>query len=350
MMPMMRAIRETREDMENLREFYRAAGVIFLSNPSELQRFARTAPLADRTREFMLTKAATPAGSTGAIGFDLSTIVGPFMAAVAAVGVFDRVAASALRMPLFNGRVIFGYSITGDEVGEGSGKPVKPFSLAESEVTPRKATAQVVMTVELLRTLEDDGLRLLGRLLRTAVATASDTVLLGQLTGNSSEAAGDGSWLGLLADIAELLRAVDLGAGSKPLLVFHPDTMKIISALAFASGVTTLSWNGGTLCGVEALTSDAQASDRVSLIDGPGLAIRDTAIELRSTGEADIQLDTSPTQSASSPTATQLTSLFQTNSRALRAERGISVKAIRPNSFAHLTGLVVGSDGGSPIG
>jgi hypothetical protein len=61
-------------------------------------------------------------------------------------------------------------------------------------------------------------------------------------------------------------------------------------------------------------------------------------------------MDTAPSQDAGTPTASNVVSLWQTNSRALLAERSFSVKAVRPSAYFHFTGVAIGEEAGSPAG
>jgi hypothetical protein len=87
----------------------------------------------------------------------------------------------------------------------------------------------------------------------------------------------------------------------------------------------------------------------MTLLDPTGLATSMGEIELRSSEHASIEMvDSSSQSSATSVGQAQMVSMFQTGSRALLAERSISVKAVRTNSFVHMTGVTIGDDGGSP--
>lgn len=94
--------------------------------------------------------------------------------------------------------------------------------------------------------------------------------------------------------------------------------------------------------------SDAQDAGRVTLVAADGLAIAQTPLELRSSNQATVEMSTTPLQNSTSPTAVSMISTFQTGTRALLAERQIGIKAIRPNSFQHLTNVALGQGASSP--
>ena len=58
-------------------------------------------------------------------------------------------------------------------------------------------------------------------------------------------------------------------------------------------------------------------------------------------------VDTS-SQTSVTGTGANMVSMFQTNSKALLAERALAVKAIRVGSYAHLTGVQLGASFDSP--
>jgi hypothetical protein len=89
------------------------------------------------------------------------------------------------------------------------------------------------------------------------------------------------------------------------------------------------------------LVSDAQTADRITLVDATGLAVFLGDISLRSSEQAVVQMDSAPTQDATTSTGSTVVSMWQTNSVALLAERELSVKPIRPSSYAHLDGIAL---------
>jgi hypothetical protein len=103
--------------------------------------------------------------------------------------------------------------------------------------------------------------------------------------------------------------------------------------------------------GCEVVVSDGQTDGQVTLVDARGLGVAMEGIELRSATHASVQMAASVTGDAVAPTAmgTPMVSLFQTNSRALRAEREFAVRVIRPSSVASMTGVSWGVAGGSPL-
>jgi hypothetical protein len=107
---------------------------------------------------------------------------------------------------------------------------------------------------------------------------------------------------------------------------------------------------GGELMGVPVVVSDGQGSGKITFVDATALAIASKPIELRSSDQAAIEMDSAPSHNASTPTGASLVSMWQTNNRALLCERQFAVKVIRPNGVASLTNAQWGNVGDSPTG
>jgi len=343
-----RDVEDRREANDRHSDFIKMAWCVMVSRGvGEAAQVAKKHGLSDRVVE-TLERAAQSGGAISNVGPSSTELWRAFVDASKHYGAFDRILGDAFKVSLYAQRVSIFTSVSASAVSEGAAKPLKRMTLSANDMTPAKATALVVMTNELIEQLTDAGVQALGRELRTAVAVGSDTALLSALTGETAEAMGADSFTGALEDIEELLRLLRLGVGSKPYLIVTPEYSKALAIQAVANGVTTLGWNGGEIAGVEVLVSDAQTADKISMVDATGLAVADGGIELRSSEQATIQMDTAPTQETTTPTQSQQVSMFQTNSRALLGERSFAVKAIRPNAYAHLTGTALTGDSASP--
>jgi len=107
---------------------------------------------------------------------------------------------------------------------------------------------------------------------------------------------------------------------------------------------------GGTFAGLRTIVSDALATDVISLIDATGLAMAASPVDIRTSRETAVELATSSSMtSGPSVSAANLVSMFQTNSAALKAERSIAFAALRPNTYASLTGVEWGTSTDSPL-
>lgn len=350
MMPMLRDAKHRYETALEFTSYIRCAGAIMVAGSrgeaAELLEAKGWKHEADAIR-----KAAVAATTAGSSGMNVTTFLGSFMQLLRNSSAFDLIAANAFKVPAhFAGRVTIFSNAASSAVAEGAAKTVKSLTLAASDFTPTKTAVQVVLSKEMIDALEDEGLRVLGNELKAAVAVGSDAALLTALAGNSGEAMGLDSWQGISDDLEELLTQLNLGAGSRPFFITSPAMAKRIAVKAMTNGAgATLAWDGGSFAGVPIVVSDAQTSNRITAVDATGLAVVAGEIELRSTDQALVEMvDSSSQTSGTSVNAVQMVSMFQTNSRALRAERGIAVKAIRPGAHAHLTGVALGQGSDSP--
>jgi hypothetical protein len=156
------------------------------------------------------------------------------------------------------------------------------------------------------------------------------------------------SWSLVLNDIEELLREVQTGEASKLWLILTPRACKYLARLATENAVTTLGWAGGTLMGVNVIASSQQTQNRLTLIDASAVVYADDGVEIFTSDQATVEMSDAPTQASDTPTATNLVSLWQTNCRAIRAERRISVRVVDTLAVASLSGAQWGIGSDSP--
>jgi hypothetical protein len=179
-----------------------------------------------------------------------------------------------------------------------------------------------------------------------------DTYFLGKLAGEEvGESSGEvnPTWAQMLADLEELVRLIQVGDASKLFFIMQPRTAKALSRAAYENGIATVKYAGGEIFGIPIITSDSQTDGRITLADASAVVYGDAGIQVRSSDVAALEFSDAPTgQSCTSVTATSLVSCFQTNTRALLAERSIAVRLVDVNAVASLTGVQWGAGGGSP--
>ena len=349
----MHAIGQARDRYESavgLTDFVKFAALVMTSGPGEAQ--AKAVQLFGADRAARLFKSAAPGATAGGAG-EFSRLASAFQSRVAAIGAFDRIFADAFQLPLEPDRVLINSSaIIADEVGEGSAKPLTALDLTGLVFTPVKVSAQIVLSRELIDRLSDEGVRVLGRELRTSVAIGSDSALMTALAASSSVEAqsnSTASFAEMLAELLELAHAVDIGPGSKPYYVTTSRIAKALSAAATGAGVMTVGVQGGEILGIPLLVSDGATAQTITLLDATAIAMAASEIELRSSTKAAIEMNTAPSHNSTTPTGAQLVSMFQTNNRCLLAERRIGVKVIRDRAVVKLTGVTWGAGSDSPV-
>ena len=81
------------------------------------------------------------------------------------------------------------------------------------------------------------------------------------------------------------------------------------------------------------------------LIDGVGIAGESDAIKIDASDDTTIEMETEPTQDSTTPTASEMVSMFQTNSVAIMAKAWFGAERIRDDAVARITNIMWGSTG-----
>jgi hypothetical protein len=165
------------------------------------------------------------------------------------------------------------------------------------------------------------------------LAKATDQAFLGALHPGSPAIASSGP----LADIAAALDAVGSGVDSRLYIVAGTSAAKqLVTAAVTGSGVLfpNMSPSGGSIGGIPVIVSSGIDADSFMLIDASAFVVAAEPIRLDTAEHASIQLDDAPD---SGPV--ELTSMWQTNCAALRAERWIGFRATRDDAVAVVEGV-----------
>jgi hypothetical protein len=198
--------------------------------------------------------------------------------------------------------------VPGAFVAETALKPVSAVNFAEPGA-PVKVVSQLVVSAEVLRAVDaatQDGLR---QVLVSAVAEGTDAALLAALTAGAP--AGSATPGALLAAIAN-------GAPRAPVLIGGYDAL-----LALDAGLI----RDLQALGVLVLASNAATGTLVTL-DQSGLLIAADEIRVDVARHADVVLD-----DLNPPGGATTINLWQTNTRAIKAERLLKI-GVRPDAAA----------------
>jgi hypothetical protein len=264
-----------------------------------------------------------------------------FTASIANVGVFDKVLADAINVPLHSSFGVITADATGSSVAPGRAKPVSEIASIRGSLDARKASALVVLTESLARFANAD---LIVTSMRTSVAAAADKIFLDELIASTTPIAGGST---ILANIRSLLDAVSTGSNSKLHMVLGPVRAKHLATAPTTSGdlvFASLGVGGGTIGDIQVHVSD-HMGNAVLLIDASAIAANAQPVELKRSSNAAFELSTTPSgeshDGASPPdsTAVQLVSMFQTYSLALMAERFFGFTLLRSNGVASLSNI-----------
>jgi hypothetical protein len=283
----------------------------------------------------VLRKAAVAAatlGTTAALA-ESRILWSGFLDRTGVIGVLNRAgfrnAPPNVRLPLESGApdAVF--------IDEGAPVPVRSLVTDNVLLAPRKLALALVVSLELARSREPAAIATIQRLLERAVALGSDAAAfdparLGSLTNTATSIPASGSHND---DVADLLAAISGGVPTKPVIITGLHAARV---LAFSSGALfpdVKLVGTGSIAGVPQLpTAAAALAPYVIAVDADGVALADLGIELDVAEAAGLQMDDAPTNATAdnssppAPIATNIVSLWQTNS--------IGIKAVRYTNWA----------------
>lgn len=330
---------------------------------------------ADTPRVVTALKAAVAAGTTtdatwaGAL-VDYTHFAGDFIEYLrpqTIIGKFGTNGIPSLRRVPFNiqiaGQTTGG---TGYWVGEGQPKPVTKFDFANVTLTWYKAAAIAVLTEELVRFSNPAAEALVRDALRDAIVERLDTDFIdpakaavanvspASITNAASEIVSAGTDADAVrADVAAVMGAF-ITANISPMdgvWIMNPNAalnaMLMRNPLGQAE-FPEITMMGGRFAGFPVITSKYVPDGVVVFVNASDVYLADDgAVTIDASREASLQMDTAPTNNSTTPTATSLVSMFQTNSIALRAERYINWKLRRAASVQYLRDVDWGTSTGS---
>lgn len=294
------------------------------------------------------TKAAVGAIVTDAN--NSAVAIGPFSDAMASRSVFFRLLSdnAVTRTPLQVRTGVVTVPPTAALVAEGASIPVSKPVLSNFVLQPTRVASLVVCTNELLRDIGPAGQALLSRELANALAAAVDGLFFAAVmsTGVSTTPSSGSSAVNAYTDLRNAMLAVDSGANAKFYWLVSASVAKRAAGLADSAGSAAFSAmtpQGGELCGLPAIVSDGMVDGALALVDATGVAADATAVSIDVSTQADVEMSDTPTSSSSTPTSVSMTSMFQSNSTALRVSVILGAQLLRDTAIAEVTGIAWGS-------
>lgn len=328
------------------------------------------------------SKAAVPAATTGGatwagplVGDETSAFADfvEFLRPQTILGKFGTGTVPSLRRVPFRVPLI-GQTSGGDGywVGEGAAKPLTKFDFSRTTLEPTKVANIAVATMETLRDSSPSAEAIIRDQLAAALVARLDTDFIdpakaasagispASITNGLTFIASSGTDADAVrADIKALFTAF-INANNAPTSGVW--IMPAITALALSLMLNPLgqpefpgiSMNGGTLFGLPVIVSqyvptaydpdgagtDFEAGAVVALVNASDVYLADEGgVSVDMSQEASLQMDSAPTNNSATPTATQLVSMFQTNSVAFRAERTVNWAKRRASAVAALGGV-----------
>lgn len=213
--------------------------------------------------------------------------------------------------------------IVGGTGAEASWFPISKGSFTVGDpITPQHALAIVVMTEELARFAEPAGLRLIDEELRNAVSRAGDVAVLASLLDGVTATASAGD---IRTDLQTAFAAVPLDQTSRPMIFTTPALVAQIALLGGDSGSEFGDVHipsGGSLAGCDLIGVDCCATggalgNLLLVVDAHRCGGSVGVLDLLASRNATLQ----QTDNASGTSPANTTSMFETNSIALRAGR-----------------------------
>ena len=249
-------------------------------------------------------------------------LVETFVESLRSTSIFDRMLTDGAlrRIPLQTRVTSTTAAAIGTETAQTYPKPVSSITLGQSALERRKASTILVLSEEVVGNMSPAALAFIDAELRAAVSAGMNAGILSTVAAGLTPTTSSGTdAAAVLADVAVLLGAVGVKANSRPYLVTTSDVATQLLTMPDADGVQAfpgVTTQGGELCGIPLLVSDEIASATMMLLDASRCAGDSETITLEEARHASLVMDTAPSQGAA-----QVVSMFQTNSRALKAER-----------------------------
>ncbi|ESQ76915.1 phage major capsid protein [Asticcacaulis sp. YBE204] len=250
--------------------------------------------------------------------------------------VFFRLWDSGLRrVPLRTHLGVTTMNATGWIVGEGQPIPLSTITLSSPELTPVKACAMLVASDELIRSSSTEALNTINAELRIAVSTVVDQKFweLIMPSPTFADASSGNTEANARDDVKALLAAVNTTGAGYLVWAMSPDVANGLSLFPdLGEGMTP---QGGELLGLPAMVSNAIPAGTLRLVNGAAVAAGLGDFSLDSSGQASIQMNDTPSLGADGV----LTSMWQTNSVAMKAVIDFAARRTRTDAVAQITGI-----------
>jgi hypothetical protein len=271
------------------------------------------------------------------------TLASQFLASLATASVYDRLLSDGMRrVPLKTRIIVFNTGFSGNAVGEAMVKPVSLASLSAPVVEPRKSTAVIVASDELLKLGTPSSITLFNAELKQGVVRATDRTFIDELLASVTPTASAGSSAANVnTDLGTLLAALSMGDTSRPYVVMPPATARGLTLKLTTAGdlaFENMGLFGGEIAnGVPALVSDQVPAGTVLAVDATGIIGDSDLITVDASRHTSLDMGGPPDSPPTS--ATNVVPLWQLNLAALRAERHYGFSIARSGSVAALSGV-----------
>ncbi|MEX1839104.1 phage major capsid protein [Enterobacter cloacae] len=246
-------------------------------------------------------------------------------------------------------------------VGQGKAKPLTKFDFESITFSFAKVSAIAVLTDELIRFSNPAADALVRNALAEAVIARLDTDFINPSKAEVPNISPASVTNGIAAipstgnpdDDAAAAFGVFVAANLQPngaVWLMSSTTALALSMRKNALGqkeYPEMTLLGGTFQGLPVIVSQ-YVGNQLVLVNAPDIYLADDGgVAVDMSREASLEMESEPTGDSITPTGTELVSMFQTNSVAIRAERWINWKRRRTAAVAVISGVNYGAGAGS---
>lgn len=225
--------------------------------------------------------------------------------------------------------------VVGAVTGEGEARPVSRMSLSGDGLAVQQADAIVVLSREVIENSSAAAQAFLSRQLRRAVAKALDAGALSTLITSATPTFA--ATANHVSDLKQMLDTVNSGEG-RLAWVAAPNVGNSIALLSDPRGAASPEGVSEFL-GLPLAVSAGLPAGTLVLLDGDRVLADVESLGVDVARHAALQMNDAPTMDASTPTATPVVSLWQTNSVAIKVSALFGAVAGTPDALAVLTGI-----------
>lgn len=278
------------------------------------------------------------------------------------IGRFGQGGIPALRQVPFNIRIPAQTSGgSANWVGQGKAKPLTKLDFESITFSFAKVAAIAVLTDELIRFSNPAADALVRNALAEAVIARLDTDFINPSKAEVPNVSPASVTNGITAipstgnpdDDAAAAFGVFVAANLQPngaVWLMSSTTALALSMRKNALGqkeYPEMTLLGGTFQGLPVIVSQ-YVGNQLVLVNAPDIYLADDGgVAVDMSREASLEMESDPTGDSITPTGTELVSMFQTNSVAIRAERWINWKRRRTAAVAVISGVNYGAGAGS---
>ncbi|EDB4550978.1 phage major capsid protein [Salmonella enterica subsp. enterica serovar Senftenberg] len=246
-------------------------------------------------------------------------------------------------------------------VGQGKAKPLTKFDFESITFSFAKVAAIAVLTDELIRFSNPAADALVRNALAEAVIARLDTDFISPSKAEVANVSPASITNGITAvpstgnpdDDAAAAFGVFVAANLQPngaVWLMSSTTALAMSMRKNALGqkeYPEMTLLGGTFQGLPVIVSQ-YVGNQLVLVNAPDIYLADDGgVAVDMSREASLEMESDPAGDSITPTGTELVSMFQTNSVAIRAERWINWKRRRTAAVAVISGVNYGAGAGS---